>query len=78
MTHSCGSEFMAIVFSFIIHTENYHFVGTEIRGLDPPQKPRQLVPHEIQVIHSTFHFYATTGFKSISECNTIVPINYLN
>ena len=32
MTHSLGSNFVPIVFSFIIHTENYHFVGTGIRG----------------------------------------------
>ena len=38
MTHSWGSKFMAIVFSFIIHTENYYLVGTGICGSDPPQK----------------------------------------
>ena len=47
MTHSWGLKFVAIVFSFIIHTENYHFVGTGIRGSDPPRKPRKLVTHEI-------------------------------
>ena len=36
MTHSWGSKFVAIVFSFIIHTENYNFVGNGIRGLDLP------------------------------------------
>ena len=36
MTHSWGSKFVAIVFSFISHTEKYHFVGTGIRGSDPP------------------------------------------
>ena len=35
MTHSWGSKFVAIVFSFIFYTENYHFVGTGIRGSDP-------------------------------------------
>ena len=44
LTHSWGSKFVAKVFSFIIHTENYHLVGTGIRGSDPPRK---LVPHEI-------------------------------
>ena len=34
------------IFSFIIHTENRYFVGTEIRGSDPARKPRKLVPHE--------------------------------
>ena len=47
MTHSWGSKFVAIVFSLIIHTENYHFMGTGIGGSDPPRKPRKLVPHEI-------------------------------
>ena len=47
MTNLWGSKFMAMVFSFIIHTENYHFVGTGIRGSDHPQKPRKLVPHKI-------------------------------
>ena len=42
-THSLGSKFVVIMFSFIIHTENCYLVGTEIRGLDPPRK---LVPHE--------------------------------
>ena len=46
MTHSWGSKFVAFVFSFIIHTESLHFVGTGIRGSDPPRKPRKLVPHE--------------------------------
>ena len=36
MTHSLGSKFVAIVFSFISHTENFYFVGIEIPGLDPP------------------------------------------
>ena len=43
MTHSWGSKFVAIVFSFIIYTENHLFVGTGIRESDPLQK---LVPHE--------------------------------
>ena len=47
MTHSWGSKFVAIVFSFIIHTENYPFMGTGIRGSDSPRKPRKLVSHEI-------------------------------
>ena len=47
MTHSWDSIFVAIVFSFIIHTESYHFVGIRIRGLDTPRKPRKLVPHKI-------------------------------
>ena len=42
MTHSWGSQFVAIAFSFIIHTENHQFVGTVIHGLDYPQKPRKL------------------------------------
>ena len=42
MTHSRGSKFVDIVFSFIMHTENYHFVGTGIRGSDLPRKPRKL------------------------------------
>ena len=37
MTHSLGSKFVAIIFSFIIHTENGYFVGTKIEfyGFDP-------------------------------------------
>ena len=38
--------------SFIIHTENHHFVGTGIRGSNPPRKPRKLVPHKNWAIHS--------------------------
>ena len=33
---------MAIIFSFTIHKENRYFVGTEIRGSDPPRKPRTI------------------------------------
>ena len=43
---SAGFKIRAIVFSFIIHSENHLFVGTRIRGFDPPRKPRKLVPHE--------------------------------
>ena len=58
-THSWGSKqkkyrgmfetqkvrrFVVMVFSFIIHTENCYFIGTEIRGSDPPRKPQKLVP----------------------------------
>ena len=39
MTHSLDLISVAIVFSVIIHTENYHFEGTGIRGSDPPRKP---------------------------------------
>ena len=56
---SSGSKFVAIVFSFIIHTENYHFVGTGIRGSDPPRKTRKLVPHEIEANHSNSTLLAT-------------------
>ena len=41
ITHSWGSKFVAIIFSFIPHTKNSYFMGTGIRGLDPPRKPRQ-------------------------------------
>ena len=51
ITYSWGSKFVAIVFSFIIHTEDCYFVGTEIRGSHSPRKPRKLVPH---AIHSIF------------------------
>ena len=44
MTHSWGSKFVVIIFSFIIHTENFHFVCTGIRVSDPPRKPQKLVP----------------------------------
>ena len=47
-----GFKFVAIIFSFIIHTQNRYFVGTRIRGQDPPWKPRKLVPHENEAIHS--------------------------
>ena len=33
-----GSKLVDIVFWFMIHIENYHFVGTGIRGLNPPRK----------------------------------------
>ena len=46
MTHLCGSKFVVIVFSFIVHTKNSFFVGTGIYGSEPPQKPRKLVPNE--------------------------------
>ena len=32
MTRLRGLKFVAVVFSFVIHTENYHFMGTVIRG----------------------------------------------
>ena len=48
MTPLWGSKFVVIVFSFMIQTENYNFVGTRNRGSDPPRKPRKLiVPNEI-------------------------------
>ena len=31
-THSWGSQFVVIIFSFKIYTENCNFVGTGIRG----------------------------------------------
>ena len=43
-----NDTFVAIVFSFIVYTEKHLFVGTGIRGSDPPRKPRKLVPHEIK------------------------------
>ena len=46
MIHSKGSQFLAMIFSFITFTKNYYFVGTRICGLDPPRKPGKLVPHE--------------------------------
>ena len=47
MIHSLSSKFVAIVFSFIIHTENYQLMGTGITLLDTPRKPRKQVPHGI-------------------------------
>ena len=41
-----GSKFVAIVFSFMTHTENRHFVGTGIRGWDPPRKPPKMVTND--------------------------------
>ena len=41
ITHSWGSKFVAIVFSYIIHTRNCYLVDTRIRGSDPPRKPLQ-------------------------------------
>ena len=35
MTHSWGSKFVAIAFSYIIHTENRFFLGTRFCGSDP-------------------------------------------
>ena len=46
MTYSWGLKFLAIIFSFIIYTENRYFVGTGIRQLDPPRTPWNLVFHE--------------------------------
>ena len=51
MTRSWGSKYVALVFSFIIHTDHRHFVGTGIRGLDPPRKPRKLESHENKTTH---------------------------
>ena len=51
-THSRGSTFVDIVFSFIIHAENHDFVGTGIRGSNPAQNPRKLTPNENEAIHS--------------------------
>ena len=48
MIHVWDSKFMAIVFSFIIHTENYYnFMGIGTPGSHPPQKPQKLIPHDI-------------------------------
>ena len=47
---------MAIIFPFIINTENGYFMGIGIHGVDPPQNSRKLVhfaPHENEAIHST-------------------------
>ena len=51
--YSWGSKFVVIIFSFIIRKENYHFVGTGIRGLGPPRKPRKLVPQR-NLSHSQY------------------------
>ena len=40
------------IFYWIIHTENWNFVGTGIRWSDLPRKPRKLEPNEIEAIHS--------------------------
>ena len=45
MIHSWGLKFVAMIFSVIILTKNYYFVGSRIRGFDPPLKPQKLVPH---------------------------------
>ena len=57
-----GSKFVAMVFSFIIHTdtENYYFVGTRILGSDPQRK---FVPREIQAIHSNI------SYGKMTKCN---------
>ena len=58
MTHSWGSKFMTIVLSFIIHTENYHFLSTghEIRGLDLHENHENWYPSKFK--SSTVHgFY---------------------
>ena len=52
MTQSWGSKFVTIVFSFIIHTENYHLVGTGIRGSDPPRKTTKIGTQRNLTIHS--------------------------
>ena len=48
VTFSLDSKFVAVIFSFTIHTENNFFVGTRFRGSDPPRKPRKLVPPKIK------------------------------
>ena len=60
ITHSWGLKFVVKAFSFIIHTESYFFKGTRFRGSDPPRKPRKLIPHENQAIHSTLKFKTFT------------------
>ena len=47
LTHSLESKFVDIMLSFKIHTENCYLLGTKNRGLDPPQKPRKVVPHDL-------------------------------
>ena len=66
MTLSWGSKLVVIVFSLIINTENYHFVGTGIRGSDPPQnhenwyptkyKPSTVFAHEHAVHRTTLNW----------------------
>ena len=61
MIHSLGSKFVAIIFSCIILSENYHFVGTGIRGTDPPRKPPKIgtprnLSHPQYVILKSGHY----------------------
>ena len=62
ITHSWGSKFMAIVFSFIIHTEKSYFLGTRIRGSDPPRK---LIPMKIKP--STQYMYSGHRLNKVSS-----------
>ena len=48
MMHSLGSNFVAIIFFFITHTENRYFVGTGIHGLDFPRKHENWYPTKIK------------------------------
>ena len=43
MTHSWGVKIRGHSIFSLIHTENYHFVGTGIRGWDLSRKPQKLV-----------------------------------
>ena len=74
ITHSSGSEFVAIVFSFIIHTENRYFVGTRIRGSDPPQIPRKLVPHKNSAIVTINLYTFTTENRTPTN---FLPLSHL-
>ena len=73
MMHSWGSRFVAIIFSFITHTENHYFVGTGIRGLDPPRKTMKMgTPRKLS--HSQYNEFITsrTHFGENALCQTIL------
>ena len=72
MTHSWGSKFVDIVFSFIIHTENHLFVGTGIRGSNPPRKPRKSVPHE-KLSHPQYNYINNNVTYSGGEYAAVSP-----
>ena len=57
MTILCGSKFVAIIFSFIIHTEHSYFIGTRIHGLDLHENHKNWYHMKIKLftVHSFGH-----------------------
>ena len=64
MTHSWGSKFVVLKFSFMTHTERLLFLlSTGICGLDPPRKPQKIgTPQKLS------HPQYFTSYHNVLKC----------